>query len=108
MKRSTSAAIGASLLCSTALFSGSPAHAEDAPPPPQEIKIYGYVEGGFTANVDSPSNGINFGHLFTDRSNEFLVNQTVLTVEKPVDTKSDLDFGFKGQIMFGSDARFTH
>ena len=71
--------------------------------------IYGWVEGGFTGNFDSPDDNQNFGRLFDDRSNEPLMNQLVLTAERTLDPKaSGVDWGFKTQIMFGTDARFIH
>ena len=55
-----------------------------------------------------PSGG-NFGHLFTDKANSLLLNQAVLTVQRPLDPKATgYDFGFKVQAMYGSDARYTH
>jgi hypothetical protein len=73
------------------------------------LKFWGHVEAGITGNPDDPSNGINFGHLFTDRANRPLLNQLLLTAERPLDAKATgYDFGFKLQGMYGSDARFTH
>lgn len=73
------------------------------------LKFSGHIEAGITANPDSPSNGLNFGHLFTDRANTPLLNQLLLTAERPLDPKAtSYDFGVKLQGMYGSDARFTH
>ncbi|MBI3419459.1 MAG: porin [Proteobacteria bacterium] len=73
------------------------------------VKFWGHVEAGITGNTDDPSNGLNFGHLFTDRANEPLMNQLLLTVERPIDTSSKTyDLGFRLQGMYGSDARYTH
>jgi hypothetical protein len=70
--------------------------------------ITGHVEAGVTANSRDPSNNINFGHLFTDKTSP-LLNQTVLTLQRPLDPKATgYDFGFKFQAMYGSDARYTH
>jgi hypothetical protein len=47
--------------------------------------------------------------LFTDKANTPLFNQFLLTVQRPLDPKAtDYDFGFKAQLMYGSDARYTH
>ncbi len=55
------------------------------------------------------SGGINFGHLFTDKANEPLLNQVSLIAQRPIDSNSkDVDFGFKVQLLYGSDARYTH
>src|SRR5713226_9313237 len=73
------------------------------------LTITGHVEAGITANGANPSDGINFGHLFTDKANEPLLNQAMLTIQRPLDPKATgYDFGFKFQSMFGSDARYTH
>ena len=52
--------------------------------------------------------GLNFGHLFTDHANQVQLNQLLLTANKPLDPKnSDYQWGFKAQVMYGSDARYT-
>src|ERR1700674_1283361 len=81
-----------------------------APPPVvswwDTFTINGHTEAGVAANGDSNN---NFGHLFTDRANSLLFNQDVLTIQRPLDPKAtDYDFGFKFQMMYGSDARYTH
>jgi Putative beta-barrel porin-2, OmpL-like. bbp2 len=88
--------------------------AEPAPTPPppnwwDTLTVSGHIQAGVTLNGDNPGDGLNFGHLFTDRANEPLLNQTILTVQRPLDPKAtDYDFGFKAQLMYGSDARYTH
>ncbi|MEY2499286.1 MAG: hypothetical protein QOD12_2842 [Verrucomicrobiota bacterium] len=72
------------------------------------LAIYGWIESGFTGNVDAPKDNQNFGRLFDDRSNEFVMNQAVLTAERALDSKVGFDWGFKLQLMFGTDARFIH
>jgi hypothetical protein len=72
------------------------------------LSIYGWIETGFTGNADSPKDNQNFGRLFDDRSNEFVMNQAVITAERVLDPKTGFDWGFKLQFMFGSDARFIH
>jgi hypothetical protein len=72
------------------------------------LAIYGWVEGGFTGNVDSPRDNQNFGRLFDDRSNEFVMNQAVITAERALEPKVGFDWGFKLQLMFGTDARYIH
>ena len=72
------------------------------------LSIYGWVETGFTGNVDSPKDNQNFGRLFDDRSNEFVMNQAVITAERLLDPKVGFDWGFKFQFMFGTDARYIH
>ena len=72
------------------------------------LAIYGWVEAGFTGNVDSPKDNQNFGRLFDDRSNEFVMNQAVITAERVLDPKVGFDWGFKLQLMIGTDARYIH
>jgi hypothetical protein len=71
--------------------------------------ITGHVEGGVAYNSRAPSDGNNFGQLFGDRANTALLNQAMLTVQRPIDPKAPaFDFGFKFQGMYGTDARYTH
>ncbi len=84
-----------------------------APPPPASwwdtLTVSGHAEAGITFNPDYPGDGLNFGHLFTDKANTPLFNQLILTVQRPIDPASpEFDFGFKAQLMYGSDARYTH
>jgi Putative beta-barrel porin-2, OmpL-like. bbp2 len=72
------------------------------------LAIYGWVETGFTGNVDAPKDNQNFGRLFDDRSNEFVLNQAVITGERVLDPKVGFDWGFKLQLLFGTDAHFIH
>lgn len=105
-------------LCTGLLFGlAGIAQAADvaATPPPapanwwDTVTVTGVVEGGLTLNPDYPGDGLNFGHLFTDKANTPLLNQMLLTAQRPLDPKAtDYDFGFKLQLMYGSDARYTH
>lgn len=72
------------------------------------LGIYGWVETSFTGNFASPEDNQNFGRLFDDRSNEFVMNQAVITAERELDPKSGFDWGFKLQLLFGTDARYIH
>ena len=82
---------------------------ETPKPPEPRFKLYGWIEGGITGNPDSPIDNHNFGHLFTDRANEFLLNQVVITGERALDPNATgFDWGFKAQFMVGSDARYIH
>lgn len=90
-----------------------PALADDqAKPPPSWWSSFtwsGYLDGGITGNPDDPKNGINFGHLYTDRSNFPVLNQASITLTRPLDPKAvGVDYGFILQGMYGTDARFTH
>lgn len=93
----------------------APAAAPAAPaaPPPglwiSGIHLYAQVEGGMTINPSNPNSGVNYGSLFTDRANQPVLNQLLLTANKPLDpAATGFDWGFKLQGMYGSDARYTH
>jgi hypothetical protein len=100
--------------CTFLGLSGLAHAAEPAPTPPpanwwDTFTIGGTVEAGVTLNGDNPADGLNFGHLFTDKANTPLLNQILLTAQRPLDPKATgYDFGFKVQLMYGSDARYTH
>jgi hypothetical protein len=87
----------------------APAAAADAPPPGfwiDGIHLSAQLDAGITGNPDGPKN--NFGQLFTDKPNTVLLNQILLTANKPLDPKATgFDWGFKLQGMYGSDARYT-
>lgn len=73
------------------------------------ISISGHAEIGTTGNFDDPNSRINFGRLFDDRSNDFDLNQMLVTIERPlVPEEGKWDWGFRLQPMYGSDARYTH
>lgn len=81
---------------------------EPPKPPEPRFKLYGWIEGGITGNPDSPSDNHNFGHLFTDRANEPLLNQVSVVAERALDPNvTGFDWGFKAWFMYGSDARYT-
>ena len=83
--------------------------AQDAVTPSSRFKVYGWVETGVTANPDDPATRQNFGHLFTDRPNELLLNQAVITAERTLgDASDEFDWGLKVQFLYGSDARYIH
>jgi hypothetical protein len=87
-----------------------PAPAAEAPPPGywiNGIHLSAQFEAGVSFNPAGPKQ--NFGQLFTDKPNTVLLNQILLTANKPLDPKAtDFDWGFKLQGMYGSDARYTH
>jgi hypothetical protein len=115
MSRRPLAALAA--LCVAGAFAASPARADDqpaappGPPPPwvDGIKFSGHIEAGASVNPTGPTAGMNFGQLFTDRANQPMLNQALLTLERDLDPKNpNFDVGFKLQAMYGGDARYTH
>lgn len=66
------------------------------------------IKADFTGNPAGPSDGLNFGQLFTDHASQVQLNQILLTANKPLDLKNpDYQWGFKLQLTYGSDARYT-
>jgi hypothetical protein len=86
------------------------APAADAPPPGYWINgIHLSAQGDVGVSFNPAGPKQNFGQLFTDKPNTVLLNQILLTANKPLDPKAtDFDWGFKLQGMYGSDARYTH
>ncbi len=83
--------------------------AQEAVAPAPRFKWYGWIESGVTSNPDDPTSRQNFGHLFTDRANELLLNQAVITAERTLAASGyEFDWGFKAQFLYGSDARYIH
>jgi len=86
------------------------AHAEDLPAKWSDtIKLGVQIEAGITGNPSSPRDNLNFGHSFTDRAQEPLLNQVLPSIGRALDPKATgYDMGFKLQGLYGSDARYTH
>jgi hypothetical protein len=109
LKKIAAAAAGVLALAATGV-----AQAQDkAAPQPSSwwdtFSVSGHIEGGVTLNTYPTPDGINFGQLFTDRANTPLLNQALITAQRPLDPKATgYDVGFKLQAMYGTDARFTH
>lgn len=70
------------------------------------------IDSGFTFNRDNADDNVNFGRLTDDATNQFLLNQVLLTAKRDLDTAAYdcgcYDIGFKLQALYGSDARITH
>src|SRR3977135_719149 len=82
--------------------------AVETKPPEPRFKLYGWIEAGITGNNDAPTDNPNFGHLFTDRANEALLNQASIVGERTLDPNATgFDWGFKVWFMYGSDSRYT-
>src|SRR6266446_3172101 len=77
--------------------------------PAPGFRFSGWLEAGITFNPDSPDDNQNFGRLLDDRSNEPLLNQSVLTAERGFDPMTDhFDRAFRTQFLYGTDARYLH
>jgi outer membrane protein OmpA-like peptidoglycan-associated protein len=97
------------VLSATTAFADEPAPAT-APADFWDSFTFGAeAEAGITANYDDNHSGLNYGHLFTDRENQLLLNQLSLVAARPVDPKATgFDWGFRVEGMYGTDARYTH
>ncbi len=92
---------------------GRAGFAQTTAPAPQDwmsgTKLSAQAEVGITGNPAGPSDFLNFGHLFTDRANQVMMNQLLLTAQRPLDPKATgYYFGFDLQLLYGTDARYTH
>ncbi len=71
-------------------------------------KVGGSLAQSFTVNTDSPRNRYNGPVTWTDRSNEYELNQAWFFAEKATDTsKKDWDFGGRVDVLYGTNARLT-
>lgn len=73
------------------------------------LTIDGNIESGIQFNPQAPTGQPIFGRLFDDKANEPLLNQATITVQRPIDDSlKSIDYGFKIELLYGSDARYTH
>jgi hypothetical protein len=80
-----------------------------SPTPAPRFKISGWIDSGITSNPDGPRDNQNFGRYFDDRANEPMLNQLVINLERALTPQpGEFDWGFKLQLMYGSDARTIH
>jgi hypothetical protein len=94
-----------------ALVSASPSPAAAASAPKSwenTIKLSAQFEAGIAGNPAGPSDGLNFGQLYTDKANQFELDQILLTAERDIDpSTTGFAWGFKFQLLYGSDGRYT-
>ena len=109
MKKNT---LWASLLVTTSLVTTAALADDAATAPaadPSAIKFGALIETGANMNPASPTTGNNYGQLLTDKPNQVVLNQAVLTLNRDLDPKAEgYDWGFKLQGFYGADARYTH
>lgn len=76
----------------------------------KDVKVQGYVEGGFETilGTSKSQDGIVFGRTTDDRNDKVQLNQLSLIVSRDIDSKKDYDVGFKVQGFWGTDARYDH
>ncbi len=72
------------------------------------INIAGWLAQSYTWNTANPADRFNGPVTWTDRANEYQLNQLYLYAEKATDTKGcGVDFGYRADVMFGTDYRFN-
>jgi len=72
------------------------------------LRVRGWLDQGFTWNPDSPDNRLNGPQGFNYRSNEYLMNQLYLILERPVNTEGGFwDIGGRVDLLYGTDYQFT-
>jgi hypothetical protein len=108
------------LICVTATGAIKPAHAAinlfASKPGASEFEqwwrgltLAGRIDGGITASLARPDNGINYGNIIGDHANQPQLNQFALTLAHGIDSsKDDYSFGFTLEAAYGSDSRYWH
>lgn len=67
-----------------------------------------WLDQGFTGNTDDPADNFNGPLLFTDRANEYLMNQLYLQMGRAVNKRRMAwDIGGQIDLLYGSDYYFT-
>ena len=110
------ATVAGAVLCASAVL--VPAMADEAAPAadaaapaadPSAIKLTAMIETGATFAANTHHSDVNYGHLFTDKNDQMVLNQAALTLNRDLDPKAEgFDWGFKLQGFYGTDARYTH
>lgn len=73
------------------------------------INIYGHVEGSYTRNFNEPKSDLNFGRVFDFESDEAMLNQIDIAVERTVDpSQKKWDLGGKVEFIWGEDSGLIH
>ena len=73
------------------------------------IDIRGWLDQGFTWNPQDPANRSNGPVGYNDRSNEYMLNQLYLVAERTtkVENGCGTDWGFRVDLLYGEDRRYT-
>lgn len=72
----------------------------------QHTQVYGWVQQGFAANIDSPRDRINFGANLDWRSNDYRLNQLYFVCENPLEHEGKPNVGHRVDFLVGHDAPF--
>jgi len=71
------------------------------------MTIGGSIVNSMTFNTDAPKDRFNGPVTWTDRANEWQMNQAWLYFEKTLDEDKDIDFGGRIDVMYGTNFRFN-
>jgi hypothetical protein len=74
----------------------------------RKITVAGWAAQSYTWNTTSPADRWNGPVTWTDRSNEYQLNQLYLYAERATNTNGcGWDVGFRSDVLFGTDYRFN-
>ena len=94
------AVIGAAMLMVPQL-----ALADDA----SDLTMSVLIDAGANIAPAQPVGSSIWGQQLTDRASQLMLDQAVVTLEKPLVTTGDeYTFGFRAQTLYGTDARYSH
>ena len=71
------------------------------------IDFGGWVSAGFSWNMGDPADNSNGPVTFNDKDLEFMVNQVNLFISEEATAGDNYDLGFRADVMYGTDSRFT-
>jgi len=72
-------------------------------PQGERLKVYGWLDGGFIGNTDSPSSKFNGLYNAVDRSNEGMFNQAYLVMERLLPKDGSFGVGGRADLLYGED-----
>ena len=72
------------------------------------IDVHGWIDQGITFNPDSPGNQFNGPIGYNDRSNDYMLSQVYLVMERLTKTDDcECDVGGRVDLLYGEDHRFV-
>lgn len=78
---------------------------------PLKLRFYGWVESGFTGILTGPGSsraGLPLRVFESRRPDNLLLNQLLLTMDRPIDTTKAFDWGGRFDLTYGADPTITH
>jgi len=73
----------------------------------REWNIAGWINQSYTWNPQNPTDRFNGPVTWTDRSNEYQLNQAYIYAEKATKSDGEWDLGGRADLLGGTDHRFT-